>query len=674
MGYGSDAWNGFKTYTGVGRGIDMLDPSKGYNTAAKAGASASQQWANLGNEQWNRQMTGLGGAMDQYGNARSSMGVYRDAMSRPGTGEQAWAQYGGQFMQPSNTQSMTDRLGGQYRDQNRGMQQMAGQFGEQLQGPSNSQSLWGQLQSPGETQSMQQYKYGSSAMERPGATEQFNSQMSGQLGRPSETAQAYATMDWGLAGAPSTNQFDNLQRLFASKGAATSAAEANQRAIALEQARMDDDQNRVMGQLGAKGGVQQYEGEVAGLSRGANALQGYAGRQGGQYEQQGDFEKFASDFAKAGTNAYYDRAEQQGLAKLNQEMARRGSFKSGGANAAIGNYLGETAAQRAKAIGDTLNQGQQAKFSRLGQGAELAKGVSGEKLGQAGALQSLGQAKSGEQIGRANVTQNAVNSRNQQSLALMGANLQAGQASSGEELARQQLLGSQARDASQGKLAAMQAQMNAAGQTDSTGLQRLMSQYGMAQGSDQALGNRMNYLQQGAGQADSSTAQQRQLQALLAGQSDNQLLQRLQGAFGMQQGANAQGMQGDQQMLAALMGQDQLRMSGLNGLLQAANTTQGMQQNRLGGVVDRDAALAGQQAGLYDSFYGRGGALYGDATGSGINAELLGAMQGAAGQQAKQAMFADFLKTLQGNAGAPLGMLTGGAGGKGAVPGMQGGR
>ena len=79
---------------------------------------------------------------------------------------------------------------------------------------------------------------------------------------------------------------------------------------------------------------------------------------------------------------------------------------------------------------------------------------------------------------------------------------------------------------------------------------------------------------------------------------------------------------------------------------QQASGIQGLQQNRLGQQFNEGAQIANLGAGLYGGFYGQGGQQSGDAAMAGINAGANAAALSAQGQQARQNVGLDLLKTI----------------------------
>jgi hypothetical protein len=129
---------------------------------------------------------------------------------------------------------------------------------------------------------------------------------------------------------------------------------------------------------------------LAGIDRsdrdigGALNTQRYAGTQLGVLAGPGMHEAFAGS-ALAGNNPWLDRIEQQGMAKINQEMARRGHFRSGGAETALGNFGGQMAGEKFRYLGDLTKSGQQLQLQRVGAGQGLATAADQSALARANA-------------------------------------------------------------------------------------------------------------------------------------------------------------------------------------------------------------------------------------------------------------------------------------------------
>jgi hypothetical protein len=94
----------------------------------------------------------------------------------------------------------------------------------------------------------------------------------------------------------------------------------------------------------------------------------------GQYDQPTMLETFAQQQMN-GNNPYYDRLRQQGMDAINQQMAARGHFNSGGALSSLGNFAGALGAAQFQDMGNLLGSASSMGLNRMGQGNTMAAGV-----------------------------------------------------------------------------------------------------------------------------------------------------------------------------------------------------------------------------------------------------------------------------------------------------------
>lgn len=107
----------------------------------------------------------------------------------------------------------------------------------------------------------------------------------------------------------------------------------------------------------------------------------------GQYDQPTALESFATQQMN-GNNPYYDRLRAQGEAGINQQMAARGHYNSGGALSALGNFDSGLYAQQFNDMGNLLGNAGTMQLQRQAAGGQMATGV-----------QNLQQGRLGQQMG-----------------------------------------------------------------------------------------------------------------------------------------------------------------------------------------------------------------------------------------------------------------------------------
>ena len=109
----------------------------------------------------------------------------------------------------------------------------------------------------------------------------------------------------------------------------------------------------------------------------------------GQYDQPTMLENFAQQQMN-GNNPYYDRLRQQQSDAINQQMAARGHYNSGGALAALGNADAALYADQFANMGNLVGQASNLGLNRLGAG-----------MSAAGNIQGMQQQRTGQQFGEA---------------------------------------------------------------------------------------------------------------------------------------------------------------------------------------------------------------------------------------------------------------------------------
>lgn len=143
-----------------------------------------------------------------------------------------------------------------------------------------------------------------------------------------------------------------------------------------------------MSMVGGPNALDQNAGAIASGFNSANHVQQFADRNGSAYNAPGALERFAaSDLA--GTNPYYQMLQQQGTDALNQQLAARGAYGSGGALGTLAKFTGDLSAQQYQQEGQLQGAAQSAQMQRLAQGGTLAGQESAEAMSRNLALQNL---------------------------------------------------------------------------------------------------------------------------------------------------------------------------------------------------------------------------------------------------------------------------------------------
>lgn len=119
----------------------------------------------------------------------------------------------------------------------------------------------------------------------------------------------------------------------------------------------------------------------AGEGYGPGVGEQYGASHLGQYDTPTALETFAQQQMN-GDNPYYARLQQQGDAAINQQMAARGHYNSGGALSALGNYNGALGAAQFQDMGNLLGQAGTMGLNREGQGQGVANSVQAQQQGR----------------------------------------------------------------------------------------------------------------------------------------------------------------------------------------------------------------------------------------------------------------------------------------------------
>lgn len=632
-----------------------LDPGKAYRDAAgQFGNLANSAYA-FGQQQMGTQMQGLGQALSQYNPAVGAMGNYYSYMGNQGNLGNAYSMYGQSLAGPTQSQGayqgaqralmgptssqqfqsgLAPQLTGATSRGDNAYYQAAGQ-GQSAQQQVNT-AMGSSLYGPSQTQQFAQ----NNPLNGQGASERYFNQASGQMGQQGMLEQQAG----GLAGAargsssPAQTAFQTSASAFTNNGFLTDQAVNKNRDLGNN---LQADLAKADQRYAEPGQLAGMQGDIKSAYNSANDVQGFAQRQGGNFEKQGMGEQFAQNFLDQ-SNPYQEREQKKLTDAMNQQFAARGVFNSGGAIAGLGNALGEFQAQNYKNMADVSAQGQQMQMQRLGQGQGLAQAASGEKQALGSNLQGLGQGLSQEWLGRdSNRIQNSQALTNN-ALGLMGMNLQganqgenarmqgmnsylnaagqAGQASlagtnsaanilgqgQGAGLSRQTALGGLAQNAQSGELARMQYGLGANQAADASQLSRIGAAQNLAQGADAGRMGNLNALMQAAQNSDQNALASLQMQMGAAQGADSSLLAR-------------------QGMLGNMAGQsDQQRLAGLQAMFGAAGGLDQYQNAQQLAYLQAQLGLSNNQAGLYGKFYDQGGNYAGQAYNGGLNAAGLG--------------------------------------------------
>jgi hypothetical protein len=536
--------------------------------AAEGAHAASGLYGQLGQDTWGRSMEGMNRATGAYG---GSQGLYEQMYSTPGAQQTAFNAYGGQLVSPSSSSGAYNQMN-QYAQQGPmtygAMNRASGMAG----GTVDYSGLTNQLNGYGEAS--RNYQLSQGQYRQPGAMENFYQQNQQAMNRQPNSMATYDNFSGQLYAPGRAEQF---QPKAANAGEMHGAAG--------------------IGRLGGASAIDNMAGEIGGYARSANDVNQFSAQNMGKLQNAGIYEDFVkSDIM--GNNPAMKMEQDEGMAAINQEMARRGHFKSGGADNAIGKFAGTMAAKSYENRAQRAKDAQGMELSRLGQGQSLAQAASSNKLAQGQSLLGLGtnqesarsareglmlenaKMMSGEQMGNQRLSLDAATAADSSRNARL--NTLTGMATAGDQSwqDQQQMAGNFANQAQNAQMSRLQGGMQAGAGADAGQLARNQAQYGMA---DQA--NNQN-LQRGQFQYDMGT------------RTDQNDLSRM---MGLNSTANAN---------------DQTQLARLNSYFDQAGIVDQRQKDSLMQLMGLDGA----RAGIIGDAYNQGNQLSSGYQADSINA------------------------------------------------------
>lgn len=563
----------------------------GYNTAAKGAERAAQQNRAFADTQWGRAMEGMKGAQGAYAPSQAAWQQYygnAGADRGPGAMEEWWANNSGKFNDPTATSSALSQW---------------------------QQQMFSPMQATGAYNQYQQY------MQQPSSTQGAYTYMQGQLSQPMQGQGAYDRMrqatakpgvgeNWFASNEGAYRNPTNSQTLYNnSMGALGNAGRSE--GFQVQTGNQEDYRAKtdsLFGQQQGPGYLDQNAGEIGSRFRGADDVTAFAGRNLGALEQDGTFEQWAKS-AIEGSNPMQDRIRERGLAQLNQEMARRGHFNSGGAGTAIGNYLAEQNAQEFAQKSDLAKGAQEMQLARLGQGQGLAEGSAANKFGIGSSLQGLYAQQDSTKLGRDSLAAQIARDQSEQDLATQALTMQSHQNADAAKLARLQGLSGMAGQADSTSLNLLNAGQDAAFRSQDAGRQRTLDDFASATRLDENQLSRLMAQMAGAGQNDRTNMDRFQTQYDMGRGLDQEIMAR----YGML--GDLSGQQ-DAASLARLMGGGQMAGSAQDAWQRRNDSSWDERNDAFGARFGLDDAVAG----TWKDFYGMGMDASGTAMNNSINA------------------------------------------------------
>lgn len=570
---------------------------KPYEKAAQGARDVAQDANRFSGEQWGRQMEGLDKAWGAYGGADSYVNNWMRAQG-PGAMQQWWNENDARFSQPTASSGLWDRYQQQYMNQ-----------------PSQTRGSFGQAYNMiGGESGQQQFlrDYGGVLSGQRSQGEQAYSRNQRFYDDPSKSEDMYGHLDATYKQMQSSAEKRNQDQLAELKAAGRSEMFRPETV-----SKMDAFQQALPGMQG-RAQMESSAPELQGYYRGAGDVSDFYNSQRGALQGPGTFEQFVqADIG--GYNPAMARAKDQGIARINQEQARRGGFRSGAADVAIGNFLGEMEAREYDQRAQRAQQAQQMQLGRIGQGGQLAQASSQGRLAQGSALQGLAGARDTEKRARIDQYMNATQAASNEGMANQRMQLDANVAADNARLARLKAGADVGAQGYSQQLAALQGLQGAGAQSDQALLSRLAGSQAGAGASDAAMMNRFNTLGDWTRGVDANN------------------LARASGIYGMGQGVDQIDMARWGQAGQLAGNRDQAHLAQLLGGGNMAGQAQGYGDKRMNDVFQALYGLGQGRAGTVQGFYGQGGQLSGqsmqDAWNALLNSYGLEAQGGAARAQ-----------------------------------------
>jgi hypothetical protein len=544
----------------------LLDPNSGADAASAAQRAAGAAYAKLGTEA-QQQYQGLGreaqGQWRQGGQTAlgftAPYGDYAQSMTRQGPGafEQGSRGFQMELAQPLNQAGAYGNyqgfMAGEHaqNESNQRAQSFAA-------GPSAASGAYGSMQS---------------AFSGPSNTQQTFGQAQGQLGKGGE-----------LASLSGQNLYGGLGRSETFQPGSVSAGQ-NYNAGA---------QQRLSGPTATQqnaGGVSSIYGQGLNAAQGARATEGFAGRQLPGMEQAGNYERFASDVLTGARDNGADLMKKRGMDAINQQLASRGHYNSGGGLAALGNYGAAFDAENFGNLANLAAGSQQAQMQRLGQAQGLAQASDQGALGRAGAMYAGGGALQGlagqmdsSMLGREAARLGAAGLSSQEQFGNIGAQQNAAIAADTQRLNR------------------LQGQTNLANMTDANAVSRWSTLGNIGAQADTALIGQQNALSGAARNQDMGDEERMRVGMDSAKNLDQFGLDMQRTGYDMAQGVDAETGR---------------RISARAGLSQQEQQLQMARQQQ---NADNLYRMGGQAADIYGNYFGGGMGQWYDAQNRGIGA------------------------------------------------------
>lgn len=563
----------------------------------------------IGQQAYDRTGSAIQQGLGQLAPAYGAVGDYRTYMGQEGPLEHAYNTTANTLLGP--TQSEWANLYGQ----------------SQLMGPSQSQQYGGQAAgyATGADASQGIYQQYQDTMQNPSNQANYAGNALANLSGPSQSQRQYGDMQSNLYGQGMMEQnasglAGNLQGPLASNQMINALGAQGQTASGANYGAMQgmwtDAQAAQQGirqdYRGQQGSLDVTSAEIPNTFRTATQGGQFFDATANEYLGPGIFERRMA--AALGENdPLLARVRERGQDAINQQMAARGMYASGGALDALSQYNAQLDAENYRNLLDLSRQGQEAQFQRLGAGQGAAGAASGEALNRGGALQGIAETQrdlelreremdAGQRAAFGTLISGAAGQADQVQNQRLGMQTNLAIAADQQNLANTMGQADIYQGADAGELARMDALLRGSGQADDAEIARIMSGQNIVRDLDQDTLARLGLGGQLASQADATQLDISEQLMSIGSQIDASTLARVTGIADMAQNA------------------DQSRLASLGLYLDTAGNVQQMNDQQWNTYLNIMGELGATGAGVVTSLAPVGIETSAEAQGEGLNA------------------------------------------------------
>lgn len=485
--------------------------------------------------------------------------------SKPGYGENWYAQNGYKWNQPSPSATYWNGVQGQFNGPTSYEAQMRS-YGNELGGNRGAtENLYDQYNKSGE-------------FTNPSAAEDWWTQNQGQYNAPSFGEQSLNNVigQYGQTGA-AEDWYNQNQDFYKTSGDMENFYRGNAGALQNNN-NLRDNAGGIANDINSAKNMQRFYGATAGDL----AMPGYTENLADQYRPEASYsENFLTGGAGEGLDQLYGRLFSKGARSLDNAAAARGGFNSGASLRAQEELGADMNAQQVRDTMQLTNQADSQKMNRLGYGLDLMKGADAGLTSRIGLGYQGAQGADNTALGRAAASQNLYTGMSDE----LRSNITTG--------------GDLANKSQSSALARMTEGGNAANSSNVNYLNRLSGLTTASNDSADQWRNRMNDSREGAKTATDAWKSRMDTGMNASNTRDDQWRGRLNDAGNAQ--GNAFDMWKEQLGLGGNLSNlaDQNTRSWLEGGQASANSAQNQQQGRENSVYNNVSDLGGKQANTY---------------------------------------------------------------------------